>query len=231
VGLWAYDQGGWIAPLAARRDSTLAFLVLVSPPTVAPIDYLTHRRMEELVAGGMEREEAEALARLRRRIWEYWLAPAGSGSAPSDSLRKAFDAARRRPWFAPAVEARDLPERLPPDEGMGAVNHPARGWLRENLPAFWSLRHDPLPALTAVRAPLLAVYGGEDRELDLAVNGRRFRRAVGARFGRDALTRHFPEADHTLHVRSGAGLWRRVEPAPGYRDSVLAWVGRAIAAR
>ncbi len=228
VGLWAYDQGGWIAPLAASRDTTIAFLVLVSAPIVTPLQQMSHKRIEDLVARGMDREEAEALVRLRRRIWEYWLAPAGSGTRASDSLRNALESVRKRPWFAPAVEARDLPERLPPDEGMGAVNHPARWWLRDNLPAFRSLRYEPAPALAAVRAPLLAVYGGEDRELSTEENGRRFRRTVGRRFGRDALTRIFPDADHTLQVRTGSGFLRKVESAPGYRDSVLAWIGRVV---
>jgi len=228
VGLWGYDQGGWIAPLAASRDTTIAFVVLVSTPFVTPLNQVSYRRTEDLVARGMEREEAEALVGLRRRIWEYWLSPAGSGTPASDSLRKALDAARRRPWFAPAVEARDLPEHLPPDEGMGAVNHPARWWLRDNFPAFWSLRYDPAPALAAVRAPMLAVYGAEDRALRLEEHGKRFRRAVGPRFGRDALVRIFPGADHMLHVERGSGILRKVVSAPGFRDSVFAWVGRVV---
>jgi alpha-beta hydrolase superfamily lysophospholipase len=225
VGLWGFDQGGWIAPLAASRDTTIAFVVLVSTPLTTPLEQFSARRVEELVARGTDRDDAEALVRLRERSWKYWGAPSGTGTAASDSLRRAFEAVRGRPWFAPAVEARDLPEQLPPDEGMGMVNHPARWWLRENLPAFWSLRYEPVSVLAAVRAPMLAVYGSEDREVRVEVSGRRFRRAVGRRFGRDALTRLIPGADHTLHTQQGSGLLRKLVVAPGYRDSVIAWVG------
>lgn len=226
VGLYAVGPDAWVAALATSLDSTFAFVVLVSPPTLAPLDHLTRQRRNELVAAGMEPEEAEARVRLRRRIWDYWLAPAGSSTPASDSLRRAFDAIRKRPWFAPAVEARDLPERLPPDEGMGAENHPARAWLEGTPALLHSFGFDPMAALDSASAPVLAIYGAEDRGADVRESERRLRRAAGRREGRRVDVRVFPGADEALLVRQGAGLARKVRTAPGYEDSVVFWIGR-----
>ncbi|HEU4724988.1 MAG TPA: alpha/beta hydrolase [Candidatus Eisenbacteria bacterium] len=230
VGLWGVGEGGWVAPLAAVYDSVATFLVLVSAPVVSPLDQLSYQRTEELAARGMKRTDAEAQTRLRRRIWEFWMAPPGSGTTSSDSLRRAFEAATKRPWFAAAVESRDLPETLIPDEGMGAVNHPARAWLAKDMPAFWSLRHDPIGILERVRVPILAIYGDQDRDVPVVESVVNFQAALGRAYNRRGIIRPFRGADHALNVRSGPGLLAKVEPAPGYRDTVVAWLGRVAGA-
>jgi dienelactone hydrolase len=233
VGLYGFGEEGWVASLAASLDPKASCLALVSAPIVTPLDHAAHRRRDALVAGGMEPEEADALVRMRRRIWEYWLAPAGSGTEASDSLRGAFDKVRKQPWFAPAVEARDLPERLPPDEGMGLENHPARNRGGTSPAIVASLRQDPLAALERVAVPILAVYGEDDREVPVRESERRLRRLgagdSGARSGRVTVM-IFPEADHALRVTKGRGLLRKIEAVPGYEDSLIAWVRRAAAA-
>lgn len=231
VGLWGVGQGGWIAPLAAAHDSAIAFVVVVSAPVVSPLEQLTYQRAEQLVARGMTRHEAEAVARLRRRIWQFWLAPPGTGSASSDSLRRAFDSARKRAWFAAAVESRDLPETLIPDEGMGAVNHPARWWLAKDMPTFWSLQHDPVGILERVHVPILALYGENDRDVPVVESVVNFQAAVGRGYNRRAIAYPFRGADHSLNVRSGPGFLAKIETAPGYRDTVMAWLGRVAMAR
>lgn len=225
VGLMGVGEGGWVAPIAATHDSAIAFVVLVSAPVVPPLDQLTYQRTGQLITRGMKRHDAEAEARLRRRIWEFWLSPPGTGSASSDSLRRAFDAAKKRPWFAAAVESRDLPETLIPDEGMGAVNHPARAWLAKDMPAFWSLRHDPVGVLERVRVPILALYGEEDRDVPIVESVVNFQAALGRGYNRRGIVRPFRGADHALNVRNGPGLLAKIEPAPGYRDTLVSWLG------
>ena len=220
IGYLGVDQGGWIAPIAAALDSMSAFLVLVSAPVVSPLEQRAVARRAELVAKHVRPEDAEAITRLRARIWDYWISPQGSASASSDSLHKAFAGAQARAWFPAAVVSRDLPESLIVDEGMGADEHPARWWFRDDMPAFWSLRHDPAAVLRRVRAPILAVYGADDRTLPVAASLANLHAAAGAR----ASVRTFEGADHDMLVWRGAGLLRKIGPAPGYRDAIVAWV-------
>jgi pimeloyl-ACP methyl ester carboxylesterase len=230
VGYWGSGEGGWIAPLAATYDTSAAFVVMVSAPVVTPLDQTRYERAEELIARGIDRKDADAIAALRRRIWEYWLAPAGSGSAASDSLRRAFEKAVKRPWFPAAVVAHDLPESLVVDEAMAMNVHPARGWFAGDMPAFWSLRHDPVAVLRRVRSPVLAIYGDEDREVPVAPSVANFRAAKGRDSERRGAARIFQGADHAMRVTRGAGLFTKIESAPGYRDTTLAWLARVIRA-
>ena len=228
VGYWGMGQGGWIAPIAAQHDTSAAFVVLVSAPVVSPLEQTMVQRKAELAAKGLDPETAEAIARLRRRIWDYWLSPLGSGTASSDSLHEAFRRAAKRPWFAGAVVSHDLPESLIVDEGMGLEGHPARWWFREDMPTFWSLRHDPVGVLTSVRAPVLALYGDRDEVVPVAESVANLQAALGRGTNRRGVVRTFRGADHAMLVRRGAGLFTKIEPAPGYRDTVTAWLGRTL---
>jgi len=228
IGYWGMDEGGWIAPLAAAHDTAAAFVVLVSAPVVSPLDQTMAERTEELAAKSHDLESAEAIAQLRRRIWDYWLSPGGSGTPASDSLHLAFKRAAKRPWFAGAVVAHDLPESLIVDEGMGSRGHPGRWWFADDMPAFWSLRHDPVEALERVRAPVLALYGDRDRVVPVEESIANFRKALGTAAKSRGTTRTFPGADHWMMTRRGAGLLTKIETAPGYRDTVMAWLGRVI---
>jgi pimeloyl-ACP methyl ester carboxylesterase len=226
VGYWGIGQGGWIAPLAAASDTAAAFVVLVSAPIVSPLEQTMYERTEELAAKGLDEGSAAALARLRRRVWEYWLKPEGSGTAASDSLHGAFNKAKRQPWFARAVVSHDLPESLVVDEAMGSNEHPARQWLVDDMPTFWSLRHDPIAVLKRVRAPILAIFGDKDRVVPVEESVANFRAALGAAYNRRGTTRLFRGADHAMMSRRGAGPFAKIEHAPGYRDSMMAWLGR-----
>ncbi|HET9951810.1 MAG TPA: alpha/beta hydrolase [Candidatus Eisenbacteria bacterium] len=228
VGYWGMGQGGWVAPLAAARDTTAAFVVLVSAPIVTPLEQTMVQRTEELAAKGLDKGTAEAIARLRRRIWDYWLSPLGSGTAVSDSLHQAFRRAATRPWFPGAVVSHDLPESLIVDEGMGPEEHPARWWFKGDMPTFWSLRHEPVGVLMRVRAPILAVYGDQDRVVPVVESVVNFQAALGRAYNHRGVVRTFRGADHAMLVRRGAGLFTKIEPAPGYRDTVMAWLGRTV---
>jgi pimeloyl-ACP methyl ester carboxylesterase len=50
LGLWAFDQGAWIAPLVATRSARVAFLILVAAAGVTPSAQLRHATGTQAVA-------------------------------------------------------------------------------------------------------------------------------------------------------------------------------------
>lgn len=77
-------------------------------------------------------------------------------------------------------------------------------------------RHDPVPPLEAVRQPVLAMYGTEDRAIPALQSSRILERAL-EKGGNDAYTiRFFGGANHDLRVDEGF--------APGYLETMANWV-------
>ena len=117
VGLVGLSQGGWIAPLAARRDARVAFVVSVSGATVSVREQVLHELEQTVRAKGGE--EAAAIARELVEMafafgrtgegWEDYLA--GVEAAPP-ALEGAFPRARddwRWAWYARVLDFDPMP--------------------------------------------------------------------------------------------------------------------------
>ncbi|MFD0472170.1 alpha/beta hydrolase family protein [Nonomuraea thailandensis] len=49
VGIWAVSEGGWVAPIAAAKSSSVGFMVLVSSPNVSPLRQVAWALNEQLL--------------------------------------------------------------------------------------------------------------------------------------------------------------------------------------
>jgi pimeloyl-ACP methyl ester carboxylesterase len=132
LGVWAWSQGAWAAPLAATRSPDVAFLVLVAAAGVTPAAQMRYGTTEQLRRAGYGADALAELAALR--------------GALEDALRRGGDLEpiveryADRPWFPLA----QVPRTLPRD---------AR-WT--------DMDFDPEPVLAHVRCPVLLVYGETD---------------------------------------------------------------------
>jgi pimeloyl-ACP methyl ester carboxylesterase len=86
--------------------------------------------------------------------------------------------------------------------------------------------YDPIPALEALRCPLLAIFGADDVHVPTQASVA----AYQAAFARSGHNRHqiavFPGADHRILVADPAtGRPRR---APGLFELITAWLVRTL---
>lgn len=135
IGMWGFSQGGWVAPMAAARDSTIAFVVIVSGAAVSPQEQNNQsvaRRLKE--AGVPEAQVEEAVAHLRA-VWDR----VNRGAAVAD-LADLYSRAADAPWGKQV-------QRLTFD--FESV------WWRQN-------EVDASVALRALRVPVLALLGEHD---------------------------------------------------------------------
>jgi len=136
TGLFGHSQGGWVV-LEAARAAAADFVITNSGPSVSP----------------REQEIFSTEQTLRRCGWDDGaIATAiGSFSAVMDLLATPFaegwPRARDLPWVADMIAAEVF---IPSDERLWSF-------------AGRMIDHDPRPALRALRVPLLAVLGAEDR--------------------------------------------------------------------
>jgi pimeloyl-ACP methyl ester carboxylesterase len=203
VGLAGRSRGGWFAPLAATLAPEAAFVVLFVPPAVSPAAQETTRRLNLLLERGSSDAEVDAARAMLEAAWRY--AATGQGW-------DAFAAAREL-----AVGA-GLPEEIfePADSADAGWE-----WTRLNM------AYDPIPALESLDAPLLALFGEEDRNVVVSENLPAMREALQRGGHPDFELFVVPGADHGLReVVGGADLppHRRVGFGAAGWPKVVSWL-------
>lgn len=208
VGLLGHSEGAQIASMLAADDPKVAFLVLLAAPAVPGDQLLLAQSRALLQAQGAPPERIEAAARANRDIYAI---------AKSD---------------LPAEEAYDqvvgrLQEAGAPQGAVAAMARQGLSpWIR------WFLRHDPRPALTKVRCPVLALIGSKDLQVDPALNLPQLRTALKA--DPQATVTELPGLNH-LFQTAPTGSPREYGQipetiAPAALSLIVDWVVRTTAA-
>lgn len=161
VGIVGHSEGGIVAPLVALWQSSdpnpLAFTVLLAPPAT-PGGVLLNRQSKALYDAARLPEATSgpivaAHAALMRAVERH---------APPNELR---------PLVVELVKLQIGAggQPLPPEESLqatydGVLAQVTTPWMSE------SIRYDPRPALSRLRAPTLAMCGTKDLQVDAAEN-------------------------------------------------------------
>ncbi|MEU2251700.1 alpha/beta fold hydrolase [Nocardia xishanensis] len=172
VGLLGHSEGGYLAPMvAAQPDSGVAFAILMAGPTVPGGDVLIEQTRALLAANGAPPEEIDKQVRETTEMVELLKKGDLEGAK---ALAKRNNAA--------------LPEdQRVPDNQAGA----------EITPYFAALiAYDPAPALSALRIPVLAFFGGKDLQVLATQNEPPARTLLAG--DPDATVHVFPGLNHLM---------------------------------
>jgi len=206
VGLHGMSQGGWIAPLVAKRAPDVAFIIAESAPAMTPVEHERLRVPYQLAADGFTPEViAHAVAFMDQK---FEVARTSQGW---DDLQAAMTRGAREGW-------------------LSYVNPPP---TLENLRWNWQhiLSYDPAPALEALNCPVLVLYGGLDTIVPARVHRDRMQAALDRARTRDVTIKVFDHANHaflravTGGRREGAGLKGFVD---GYLGTHVAWLSERL---
>jgi pimeloyl-ACP methyl ester carboxylesterase len=208
LALLGSGQGGWVSLLAAAQGAGIGAVVITSGPALGPLEleqFRLARRMAEAGFGPAEVALAQTL--LRERVRRL---TAGEGP---DSVLASEAAVHRSGWY-----------QLMPGATSEEIAYVAR------LAAF-----DPRPALTALRCPLLALYGADDVFLPVDRNVRILTETLQAARHGDHSVIVVPGADHALRVHLGPqepqlvdGRYASSEVAPGVFELIVTWLDRRL---
>lgn len=182
VGVTGRSQGGWLAPLAASKGREVDFVVIFVPPAVSPFVQEKNRRINELADRGFDSAARDQEAAYLDLAVHY---------AETREDWGRYRTARE------AAKAKGFPDDVLESDKK---DDPEWEWGRAN----W--RYDPVPALDRVKAPVLAVFGGNDRNVDPAVNVPIMRAAFERAGNRDATILVVPGANHALNVLAKADV-------------------------
>ncbi|HTU82570.1 MAG TPA: alpha/beta hydrolase [Candidatus Acidoferrales bacterium] len=205
IGVWAFSNGGWTAPIVAV-DRPIAFMILQSAPAESVERNVYYEVRETMLhAGRNDADVDRAIA-----AWQTIVA-AFEGRTPVNAAKEAYVQAKRAPWFEDSLLPL-IPERT-------AFTEPALdGWRRY-------LSYDPLPTLSKVRTPTLALYGRLDRKVDVEHDVAVLKTAFERAGMRDLTVRWFPDAGHTLKITAnGFDYETPARYSRGYPRVMLEWL-------
>jgi hypothetical protein len=154
AGYFGASQGGWVAPLAATR--TAADFVAVAYGLVAsPIDEDRDQMLQEAQAAGLDARAQSAIRRLSAATAVIVRSHFTRGFEALQQLRRELQG---QPWTA-TLQGEYSGDML----RMSDADLRRIGRARfDNLELAWD--HDALAVLRRLRAPLLWVLAGDDRE-------------------------------------------------------------------
>jgi pimeloyl-ACP methyl ester carboxylesterase len=207
IGLMGHSEGGNTALIATSTGVPAAFVVLIAGPAVTGAEIVTEQAARLAEAAGRTPEQVAEVRRTQGAVMAAVVANRADGVAAARAVEAVLTAAGQSP-----EQARS---------GIAALSS---GWYRHFA------AYDPAPALTALRGPLLAVYGGRDLTVPPDQNS-------------EALARLKPDADIVIlpglnHLMQTATTGLPTEYgtltetlAPEALETVTDWIVRVTAAR
>ena len=94
IGLWAFSNGGWTAPIVSLQRP-IAFMMLVGAPASSIADNIYYEIREQGAHRGFDRATTEQAVATMRTLLD---AVAGTGSW--ETARRQYDRVRNQPWLA-----------------------------------------------------------------------------------------------------------------------------------
>ena len=175
VGVVGHSEGGFVAPVLASRVPDLAFVIVLAAPLATMPDQVVHEVASGLNCAGVPAEgiaKAKALrvalqdAVLQNRNWE--------------SLQREIEAAEGEKWFRGARVSR---EWKTPSQAM--IDRTGR-YLDFNPAGYWKL----------VKAPVLAMYGETDTQVQAHESRMMLQQALPAAKDHQRTIYIYPTANH-----------------------------------
>ncbi len=200
IGVWGFSQGASIAPLAASRSRSIAFVIMTSGGGVAPAEAEMNEQLARMRVQKLSEEEMkEAVAFMRLqfdavRSREGW-----------ERFQAAIPQAREKKWY------RYTWGGLPKDHWQW------KWWVP-------IVDFDPIPLLKKVKVPVLALFGAADQLTPpetISLFTAKIEAALREGGNRDVTTKIFPNADHDLAVKMENGQWAA---PPDYHSTLTSWI-------
>lgn len=220
IGLWGHSQGGWVTQMAASASRRVAFVVSVSGSGVSPAEQQVYGVEAQSRAAGLPVGDV-AKAALVARLLVDWQLTRPLARDQNVSLARRLGPG---PWSAFATLVY-TPDSLTPGErferGISILESiQTEPWARylyldtAVLPALRSIPRSQIAAaraaaersllvtpkkyLTAVRCPVLAIWGEDDTLVPAPKSASLYRQYLRVAGNIDVTTVVFANADHSI---------------------------------
>jgi pimeloyl-ACP methyl ester carboxylesterase len=209
IGIWAFSNGGWTAPVVSLHRS-VAFMILKSAPTESLAQNIDYEVEQTMRRHNVNDALPQAIA--------LWHAFEGSlnGTVPWSYTKRLHDLDAIQPWFQYS---------LMPDLGISIPPPPSK---IDGLRRF--ITFDPTQTLVSVSStPTLALYGALDRNVDAADSAAHLRQYLTRAGNRDVTIKMYPDAGHQLIVSASGYNGDPTLPerfVPEYPQIMITWLAQ-----
>ena len=204
IGLWGISQGPWVAWLAAAQSHDIAFVIAVSGPAVTPAKQALFTARNTLKDEGFGEHEINQALHFQLLLDEVM-----RGRKKMDVLAAEVRRVKDQRWFR-------FVEPPPPND-----------WSWKWWPKV--MDYEPVPILKRITQPMLAIYGGVDKLVNVRETMPILKNALDTGQNRDHLIRLFPNANHDLYeadIETSKRYALLKGFVPGYFDVMLEWLKR-----
>jgi uncharacterized protein len=220
IGIVGHSEGGLHAPMVAASDDSVSFLVLLAPPGEPMRDLLVRQTRDSY---RLQKVDEELISRaLEAQASDLELIADVAISDQDLRAKLRTQAARRIEQFTAAERARLQIDGAAVER---AIYLSTTSWFRSLI------QQDPATYLRKVKAPVLALFGEKDFQVDAAVNAEAVGKVLAAAGNVDYEVQIFPGLNHLFqHATTGAlDEYGTIEET--FAPVALERVGEWIAAR
>jgi hypothetical protein len=192
IGLAGHSEGGFIAPIVASRNGSVAFVISLAGPGVTGYDAIIQQNIDHFRVSGMSEEALAAQLHMLRNIFGFVIA----GEDQRAVAKQAME------WYNKELDVKGLTA----EERRGQMSGFAQALVQTNNP-WWKyfLATDPAQFWSKVGCPVLALNGDKDIQVNHAQNLPAIKAAVKKGGNRKVKTVSLPGLNHLFqHAETGA---------------------------
>lgn len=208
IGVAGHSEGGLIAPAAAVKSKSVAFVIMIAGPGVSGRELLP-KQIERVMAAEGAAADAIAKAVAEEREALTIIAEGGADEATRQRLRELY-----------AKHEGATPETIEP-EIDGALSP-------------WFLRflaYDPRPTLRKVKVPVLVLSGTKDVQVDTDQNVGEIEKALRKGGNRKVEVHRFDGLNHLMQHAQSGGVAEYAKIEETFAPEVLEVMTRFVATR
>lgn len=218
IGLLGHSEGAIIAAMIAARNPDVAFVITMAGPAVSGYDLLLVQTERILRAADLSEEAVTTTMAQQRQLMDLTVAEKW------DELKALLlDVGRQQIDALPAAQK----------EALGDVDaylnrqielsmRSMQGWMR------YFLMHNPADDWAQIKAPVLALFGGLDTQVDQAQNRPALEAALQKADNANVTIKVFKEANHLFQqAKTGSPdeyATLSAEFVPGFLETIGVWL-------
>lgn len=201
IGIMGFSQGGYIAPLAARRSKDIAFVITGAAPGITPNEQNDFNVENSLRKKKVDDDSIAYVLKFRNDLRNFQYNSVGD----QIELEAILSDLKTKSWFK---------NTLLTDEKV----EPVTGGIKDFL------IYNPLPAWENVDVPVLLIWGEKDMLVPAEKSKTLIEAALIKGGNKNFQTIIYPNSTHGIESINNSDEWDFPRLAEGYHNSIVEWI-------